>query len=541
MPDEMESVEVPVGIEADAMMPGEAVTGPTWADEPPPEPSSPAPPALPEAPPTEVLRPLVPGAFLRFEYEIKAILVRGITNLYLAEGGDFGSTAPKLIAERAAVAPAASDLPGAEPPLFSSSLLPAREEFVQDQRQYLIFDYFDSEALQDHREAPNDQRYLQLLGEVIDGLLELESQGLQAKFDLELLRITDAGNLVFCGFLDSTPALDEVVHPPFSALDQLRGLNAHLLRQTFSQQTTMRLDDEIGSLVLSEETKTVARGLKGEAYASLRELSEAVTALAAGSGARLDIALLSDVGQERKLNEDAGLVARLSRAAHLGSYTIDILAVADGMGGHEGGEIASDLALTTLQAALDKRAKLNWSDNAVVRQMLVDTIDEVNSAVVTMNEAPPYSSMRAKPGSTLVFAVRVGSRVFVGNVGDSRAYKWNERTGLERVTKDHSYVQSLIDNGDLTDEESWGHPDGSIITANIGDPRLRSRDVFLRLLAPGDKLLLVSDGVVDMLRDREIEPYLHSADAETVCRDLVDAANAAGGADNITAVCLVVN
>ena len=172
---------------------------------------------------------------------------------------------------------------------------------------------------------------------------------------------------------------------------------------------------------------------------------------------------------------------------------------------------------------------------------MLDIIDEVNSAVVNLTQTPAYRGHRAKPGATLVFAVRLGRRVFVGNVGDSRAYLWNEAAGLQRISKDHSYVQSLIDQGELSEEDSWGHPDGSIITAHIGDPKLRLKDVFLRLFKTGDKLLLVSDGVVDMLRDSEIEVFLKEENPREIVRDLVDASNTAGGADNITAICVCFN
>jgi serine/threonine protein phosphatase PrpC len=100
-------------------------------------------------------------------------------------------------------------------------------------------------------------------------------------------------------------------------------------------------------------------------------------------------------------------------------------------------------------------------------------------------------------------------------------------------------VQTLLDRGDITEEEAFVHPEGSVITAHIGYPKLKLRDVFLRLVVPGDKLLLVSDGVADMLRDREVAPYLQENDPATICRNLVDASNAAGGADNITVICVI--
>jgi protein phosphatase len=250
---------------------------------------------------------------------------------------------------------------------------------------------------------------------------------------------------------------------------------------------------------------------------------------------RAESALLSDVGQERELNEDSGMIVRLQRAAHLGSHELELYVVADGMGGHEGGEVASDLTLSSLQKHMDAISHIDWNDNVAIRNALVQVIDAVNADVVALTETPRYKGTRAKPGSTLTFALRLGPRVFIGNVGDSRAYKYSNGQ-LQRISKDHSYVQTLIDRGEITEEEAFDHPEGSVITAHIGYPKLRSRDVFLRLFAPGDKLLLVSDGVTDMLRDAEYEPHLQHDDPAEVCRGLVDASNAAGGADNITVV-----
>ncbi|RYG54038.1 serine/threonine-protein phosphatase, partial [bacterium] len=175
-----------------------------------------------------------------------------------------------------------------------------------------------------------------------------------------------------------------------------------------------------------------------------------------------------------------------------------------------------------------------------VLKAMGEILTEVNAAVVGLTENPPYASMRNKPGATLVCALRVGSRVFIGNVGDSRAYRWNDKSGLERLTKDHSYVQDLVDKGAITDDEAWGHPDSSVITSHIGMMRGMKKDVFLRLLGAGDRLVLVSDGVVDTLRDIEIEQHIadHS-DVNELCVALVNASNDAGGIDNITVAALI--
>lgn len=495
--------------------------------EPPALPEPAPAPALPEGHLPEPPRPLMIGAFLRLEFEIKEVLARGLTNLYRVEGGDYGATTTHIIAERDTV----EDWPEIA---WASSIFPAAERFTQEGRDYLIFDWDDTTTLYDFRAPSNDEDYLRCITDLAEGLAEFDSHNLTAHFSRELLRANAQGFLKFYGF----PEPANETGP--TALEQLTKLSGHLLKKVFAESATMRLGDEFGALAMSDEVKAFARSLNEGAFESAAQVAGVARALCPSLESQIEMALLTDVGQERALNEDAGAIFQIRRAAHLSSYEFDVFVVSDGMGGHEGGEVASDLTLTALQQALTERAgNLNWRDNVHVRAALLDIIDEVNHTVVQLTETPAYRAKRAKPGATLVFAVRLGRRVFVANVGDSRAYRWSEAGGLERISKDHSYVQSLIDQGELTEEESWDHPDGSIITANIGDPKLRYKDVFLRLFRPGDKLLLVSDGVVDMLRDSEIEVFVKANDPREIVRDLVDASNTAGGADNITALCVV--
>jgi PPM family protein phosphatase len=512
---------------ADAPLLDVALETPVESGESPPMLGAPSPlPALPEAPAAEPPRPLLIGAFLRLEFEIKDVLVRGFTNLYRADGGDYGAATAHLIAERESEA-------GPEI-TFSSALFPPREAFSQEGRDYLLFEWDETTPLLDYRAPSHDEGYLRFVGALAEGMAELEAQNCTADFSRELLRVAPDGELKFYGFA----AVANESAAPF--LEQLASLNSFLLKRVFAEAVTMRLGDEFGALVMSDEVKNLARKLGEGEFDSVAQVAQAVRDLL-GEVPRIECALLTDVGQERELNEDAGAIFRIQRAAHLGAYDFDVFVVSDGMGGHEGGEVASDLTLSALQNALTQRAAqgLNFHDNVAVRAALLDAIDEVNRAVVNLTETPAYRAKRAKPGATLVFALRVGQRVFVGNVGDSRAYRWNEAEGLTRISKDHSYVQSLIDQGELSEEEAWDHPEGSIITAHIGDPKLRLKDVFLRLFRVGDKLLLVSDGVVDMLRDAEIAVFLKENDPREVVRDLVDASNTAGGADNITALCVV--
>ena len=496
--------------------------------------------ALPEADLPEPPRPLVAGAFLGGEFEVKDLVERGLTNFYLAFGGDYSSPIPKLVAEREAPQrdENAPEMSG-EKPALESALFPPSQFTTSDDREYLIFDWVDSIALQDWREVANDARYLQAVSTLAAGMRELETKNLRADFSRETLCFDDKGNLKFFGFTD---AISEN-QTSDSALQSLRDLNTFLLRQVFGESATIRLDDQWAALAMSEEVKNFARSLE-EDFSSLEGVLQALQSLPCSTLGvlRADAALLTDVGQEREVNEDSGMISRFARGGHGKNFDLELYVVSDGMGGHEGGEVASDLTLATLQRAIESRLKIDWNDNVAVRRALGDVIEEVNQAVIDLTESEKYRATRAKPGATLTFALRIGARVFFGNVGDSRGYLWSAQAGstpgLQRVTKDHSYVQTLIDAGELSEEVSWDHPDGSIITAHIGMQKLKQRDVFLRLVAAGDKILIVSDGVIDMLRESEFAPFLEMESPHEICRKLVDASNEAGGMDNITAVCV---
>jgi serine/threonine protein phosphatase PrpC len=471
-------------------------------------------------------RALFPGSFLGGEYEIKEVLLRGTFNFYLADAGDYGSHEWKLVGERLIETTEPLDGP-------KDAFFPPATRFVQDEREYAVWDFENLKPLDDWKAHPNDETYFQMIGSLARGFASLEAANLAPDLPREGLFLNAAGQLKAFGFFD---APSEKLG--MSATEQLAALSSRFAKTNLAAGATLRLDDEFGALPFSEEVKVFAKALSEGDFASAGDV---VTALEAIKPLRkTEVALLSDVGMERELNEDCGLITKSSRAGHARNYELELLAVADGMGGHEGGEVASDLTLSSLEAALAKRQQLDFSDNAVVLGAMGEMLVEVNAAVVGLTENPPYASMRNKPGATLVCALRVGSRVFVGNVGDSRAYRWNDELGLQRFTKDHSYVQDLLDKGAITEDEAWGHPDGSIITSHIGMLRGMKRDVFLRLLSAGDRLVLVSDGVVDTLRDIEIEQIIadHS-DASGLCAALVHAANEAGGIDNITVAALI--
>lgn len=219
---------------------------------------------------------------------------------------------------------------------------------------------------------------------------------------------------------------------------------------------------------------------------------------------------LSDVGRVRTHNEDAVLLSP------------PLYAVADGLGGHEAGEVASTIAIEALVEHSPRRADAKALGRAA---------RAANKAVI---DAAREGRGRDGMGTTLTAALVEGTYIVVAHVGDSRAYLFHDDE-LERITQDHSMVADMVRRGTLTEEQSREHPNRSIITRALGsDPNMYA-DTYEVDAEPGDRLLLCSDGLTGMLTDNRIADILRSyRDPESTVRALVDAANAAGGHDNIS-------
>jgi PPM family protein phosphatase len=220
----------------------------------------------------------------------------------------------------------------------------------------------------------------------------------------------------------------------------------------------------------------------------------------------------TDVGRVREGNEDAFLV----------DDAMGLMAVADGMGGHRAGEVASATALEALRAAITSGRPLR------------ESIEDANEAVFTKSLTD--NSLRGM-GTTLTAGTLVtGGTVLVGHVGDSRAYLLHDGE-LRQITDDHSLVEELVREGRLTADEAAVHPQRSIITRALGVDASVEVDVYPVELAAGDRLLLCSDGLTGMVQADEIAAILRrESDPTRAATQLVDAANQAGGEDNITVV-----
>lgn len=220
----------------------------------------------------------------------------------------------------------------------------------------------------------------------------------------------------------------------------------------------------------------------------------------------------TDVGHVREHNEDSLTVVP------------PLFAVADGMGGHEAGEVASEIAINTLNELAPDHADADALARAVA------------AANLEVIKAPAKGIGREGMGTTLTAAILEGERLLIAQVGDSRAYLLHQGK-LQQLTRDHSLMADMIEAGQLTEEEARVHPNRSVITRAIGsDPHMQP-DIYELNVEAGDRILLCSDGICTMLEDRAIEPIMARSGNAQKCADaLVDAALEAGGYDNATAV-----
>lgn len=242
------------------------------------------------------------------------------------------------------------------------------------------------------------------------------------------------------------------------------------------------------------------------------ELIDTDATFDAGTSSMLMWGARSDVGCVRNHNEDSYLVAS------------PLFCVCDGMGGHAAGEVASAIAVETIAKTGPKTA------NAA---QLGAAVEAANAAII---EAAVNGVGRPGMGCTATAAVIEGTTLAIAHVGDSRAYLLHEGT-LIRVTRDHSYVEELVDAGEITADEARVHPNRSVITRALGSDPAMYADHFTLNIEEGDRLILCSDGLSSMIPDGEIERVAQQSSTAQICVDnLVDAALAAGGSDNVTVV-----
>ncbi len=230
---------------------------------------------------------------------------------------------------------------------------------------------------------------------------------------------------------------------------------------------------------------------------------------------------LTDIGMRREMNQDYFY----SSEEPVGSLP-NLFLVADGMGGHNAGEFASRYAVEIIVNTAKNTEKTDTIG------ILKECVSNANASLRAY--ADDHEEMRGM-GTTLVAAVLDGRRLVTVNVGDSRLYVVGDR--IRQITQDHSLVQEMVRLGEMDQESARTHPDRNIITRAIGADRKVQADVFETVLEPGDRILLCSDGLTNMVEDDEILRILNgSGDLVSKTEYLVELANRNGGKDNITVI-----
>jgi protein phosphatase len=248
---------------------------------------------------------------------------------------------------------------------------------------------------------------------------------------------------------------------------------------------------------------------------------------------RIRIGMAQSTGVERTHNEDSLFVLQGNAAGLEALPEFGLYVVADGMGGHRSGEVASAISVRAVSRRLFEDSILQLmsidpvTDPVPLQDLMRMALEEANMAVV---ERVPGG------GTTLTAVLHLGHQITVGHVGDSRAYILTD-SEVHAITRDHSLVKRLEELGQLRPEEAEVHPQRNVLYRAIGQGANLEVDVFTLPIPRDSHMLLCSDGLWGVVPDQEILRIVSSSETpQEACDRLIDAANAAGGPDNITAV-----
>lgn len=237
----------------------------------------------------------------------------------------------------------------------------------------------------------------------------------------------------------------------------------------------------------------------------------------------------SNVGKKRLKNEDSFLCSKVNN--------FDILIVADGVGGTRRGEVASKMAVDDITKYLINELKnVNEFDKNYLEKIIFDAYNSVNNDILNLSDTEEFFNM----ATTAVLALIYDKKVLVANIGDSRCYIIGKAGYFKQITKDHTYVQQLVDDGIISKEEAFSHINKNVITRCLGSKMTSINvDFFEFELEYGDILLLCSDGLNTMLEDNFIEKIVRNNidDTKIIVDNLIDYALDKGGFDNITLIC----
>ncbi len=240
------------------------------------------------------------------------------------------------------------------------------------------------------------------------------------------------------------------------------------------------------------------------------------------------------VGKQRELNEDSLLAITSTLAGNSGNIPFGLYVVADGMGGHQFGEVASNAAIRTVAGYVMRKFHPYLFN--LKPEPLDESLQEIMSAAVT--EAQKVIQREAPgSGTTLTAALVLGQQMTIAHVGDSRAYVVYNDGRIETVTRDHSLVKRLEELGHITAEEAVNYPHRNVLYRALGQGEVLEPDIFTIPFPSSGTLMMCSDGLWGVISEQDIIRNVREAqNLQRACQTLVSAANAAGGPDNISVV-----
>ena len=235
----------------------------------------------------------------------------------------------------------------------------------------------------------------------------------------------------------------------------------------------------------------------------------------------------SDIGMIREMNQDNYFISDPNDE-------IKLFIVADGMGGYKGGEIASALAIESAKSYIKNNFEETNREKEKILDLIKNAIEYANMVVYERSkEVEELNGM----GTTLDVVIIQSGRLYIGHVGDSRVYRLR-KDFFRKLTTDHSYVEQLVRQGNITKEEAYNHPKKNMLTKALGCTAFVEPDVMVKGFQKDDILLMCTDGLTNMVRENKICEIIKE-NPENACEVLVNKANENGGQDNITAVIIL--
>lgn len=235
----------------------------------------------------------------------------------------------------------------------------------------------------------------------------------------------------------------------------------------------------------------------------------------------------SDVGKVREMNQDSFYASKPTDE-------VQIYILADGMGGYNGGEIASKIAVKSVKSYISSNFASIEHERENIMNLIKNAIEYANMVVY---ERSKQSEELEGMGTTIDVCIIYGGKIYIGHVGDSRVYR-KRKEFFRKLTTDHSYVQQLVADGTITTEEAYNHPKKNMLTKALGCTAFVEPDVLVKGYLKDDIILMCSDGLTNMVKDDEISKIL-SENQEKAYKTLINKANANGGYDNITVITIL--